>query len=428
MQKYFYSLLWYLFLPIAFSRILFRGFSDRRHLETLGERIGVFGNRHGPADIWIHAVSVGETRAAAPLIRALASRDPRQRLLLTQTTTTGRQAARTLYTRQQVDLAWLPWDLASFQRRFLHHMRPAVGIFLETEIWPNLLRACREQGVATILVNGRLSERSCLRYARLGSFATHTFAKLDLVLAQTPSDARCFRLLGARRVEIVGNLKFDVEVDSSLTALGRQWRCALGHRPVVLIASSRDGEEQTLLAALSAQLPADALIVIVPRHPERFDEVRALIQRLGLTLARRSKEEQPGPGTRVWLGDSMGEMFAWYALADVAVIGGSWLPLGGQNLIEACAVGCPAIVGPHTFNFAQAAEDAIAVGAAQRASNAEDAARIAAALLYDTGERTRMGRAGLEFAAAHRGATERTLALIEPLLNERLIRNVAHHG
>jgi 3-deoxy-D-manno-octulosonic-acid transferase len=407
-----YRLLWWLLLPAAVLKALWRSRREPLYREDFGQRFGV--DRRAPdgrPTIWLHAVSVGETRAAAPLIAALLERYPRHRLLLTQMTAAGRQTACELY-GERVTLAWLPWDLPSFQRRFLRHWQPDLALFMETEVWPALLSECRRAGVPAMLINARLSARSARGYARVGSLARTTFAALDETCAQTEADADRLRALGASPVCVTGNLKFDLDIPAEARARGQAWRSAIGSRPVVVLASTRDGEEAMLLPGLLEAVP-QALIVVVPRHPQRFDAVAALISAQQVTMARRRDgDAAPGPDIRVWLGDSMGELFAWYALADVAVIGGSWLPLGGQNLIEACASGCPVVTGPHTFNFAQATDDAVAAGAALRANDVIEAAATVRALLGDPAERARRARSAHAFAQAHRGATARTLARI----------------
>lgn len=405
-------------LPLAFARLIIRSIKVPLYRADLAQRFGG-GDVTAQSPIWIHAVSVGETRAAQPLVDALRARFPDYPILLTQTTATGRETARTLF-GGSVDCAWLPWDVAWCMRRFLSRRRPLLCILLETELWPTLISECSRRGTPVVLANGRLSPRSESRYARWPSMSRPMLGRLTQVAAQTETDAARFRALGALNVTITGNLKFDNLPLPDKQALGLSWRTALNGRKTVLLASTRAGEETMLLDAFHSRLLPDVLLILVPRHPDRFDQVAATLEAWGLGFARRSSSCLPAPRCRVWLGDSMGEMFAWYALADIAVIGGSWLPLGGQNLIEACAAGCPVIVGPHTFNFAQATDDALAAGAALRAADAAEAADRVAALLEDGARRTRMSAAGLDFAEAHRGATARSMALIEPLIERSL--------
>lgn len=409
-----YTLLWLLALPLILLRLLRRARLQPGYREHLGERFGRYPRRIDGPLIWVHAVSVGETRAAEPLVHALLARWPDHSVLITHMTPTGRETSTALFAHEpRVRVAYLPYDLASLSGRFLDHFRPRFGVVMETELWPNLLYACRKRGIPVTLANARLSERSARRYARWPSLARPTFAALEAAGAQTEDDARRLIALGAQKVEVTGNIKFDVAPPDRLVALASEFRERFGDRQVVLAASTRDGEEALLLDAFAAQAPAGVLLALVPRHPQRFDEVAALVAARKLPLARRSAPTPVTPDTRVWLGDSMGEMFAYYAAADVALIGGSWLPFGGQNLIEACAVGTPVLLGPHTFNFAQVADQAIACGAARRAHVASEGVAAALALLHNKSERDALAEAGRRFAQAHRGATARTMTIIE---------------
>lgn len=415
MMRALYTLIWLLGLPFALLRTRLRGRREPGYLEDIRGRLGLGPRPPSRPTLWLHAVSVGETRAAAPLLTALRARYPDHRILITQMTATGRATARALY-GDFAEFAWLPWDLPWTQRAFLRRWRPALGIVMETEIWPNLVDECHRAGVPVVLANARMSARSAARYARLGGFVRTVLRDFSALVAQTTEDAARLSALGAPRVAVAGNLKFDIEPPASQLDVGRGWRAGLGPRRVLLLASTRENEEAPLLDALLPELPSDVLIALVPRHPQRFDEVADGILARGLTLCRRSTGAVPDTNTRVWLGDAMGEMFAWYALADLALIGGSWQPLGGQNLIEACAVGCPVVIGPHTFNFSTATLDAIDAGAALRATDEANAADIARALLDDPEARQRMATAARAFACAHRGATARTLAVLEALL------------
>ncbi len=415
MARGLYSLLWLLATPLIGLRLLWRSRKQPEYRRHLGERYGFYGSTPPAAPlIWVHAVSVGETRAAQPLIEGLLARWPGHRILLTGMTPTGREAGRAVY-GERVLQAYLPYDYPGATRRFLAHFRPAFGVLMETEIWPNLLAACAARKLPVMLANARLSERSARGYGRLPALARPAFRALAGVCAQTADDAGRIAALGATPVEACGNLKFDVRPDPEKIALGEHWREAIGTRPVWLAASTREGEEALLLAAWRRVATPDALLALVPRHPQRFGEVADLLAQQGWSWRRRS-DGLPEADTAVWLGDSMGEMAAYYRLADLAFIGGSLLPLGGQNLIEAAACACPVLVGPHTFNFLQATEDAIAAGAARRVNDAEALASAVRELLADaptdTGPLSAMRRAAGDFARAHRGAAERTLALI----------------
>jgi 3-deoxy-D-manno-octulosonic-acid transferase len=406
-----YSLLLYLITPLIWLRLLWRGRKQPEYLQHLPERYGFYSQPVPEKLIWVHAVSVGETRAAQPLIEGLLARWPGYRVLLTGMTPTGRAAGAEVY-GERVIQAYLPYDYPVAVARFFQHFAPAFGVLMETEIWPNLLAGARKRRVPVFLANARLSVRSARGYGRFGALVRPAFAALAGVAAQTPGDAERLAGLGAGPVEVCGNLKFDVLPAAEKIALGQTWRAAIGSRPVWLAASTREGEESLILDALPAIAGSGALLVLVPRHPQRFDEVAAQLAQRGLSTVRRSVA-LPGPETQVWLGDSMGEMAAYFTLADLAFIGGSLLPLGGQNLIEAAACGCPVLVGPHTFNFLQATEDAIAAGAARRVADSSALVVSVAELLGNEAERQAMQQASRRFAQAHQGAARRMLDLIE---------------
>jgi len=314
---------------------------------------------------------------------------------------------------------YLPYDFPFAVRRFLSHYRPEIGLLMETEIWFNLIRACRQRGVPLLLVNARLSERSARRFARFPSLTRQGLQGLAAIAAQTRDDAARLASLGADSVQVTGNLKFDMPPPASALELAQTLRARFGEaRPVFLAASTREGEEARLLDALPRIGSPGFLTVIVPRHPQRFDEVAELLKRRGISFQRRSAGAAIAPETAVVLGDSMGEMFAYYGACDVAFVGGSLLPYGGQNLIEAASMGKPVLVGPHTFNFAEAAEQAIAEGAALRVRDAEELAERVGELLRDRTRAATMGEAGLRFSARHRGATEKVLGLIGHFLGK----------
>lgn len=412
MSRLLYKLVLYAMLPVVLLRLVWRARRQRGYLQHVGERFGYFPSRAPDAPLlWIHAVSVGETRAAEPLVNALRARHPQHRILITHMTPTGRATGELLYA-DRVERCYLPYDYPGAVARFLDHYRPVAGVLMETEIWPNLIHAAAARGTPLYLVNARLSEKSYRGYRRYPRLTGEALRGLAGIAAQTDDDAQRFTALGAERVTVTGSLKFDVAPPADKIALGQRWRTAYGNRPVLLAASTRAGEEEPLLAALDALDIAGMLLVIVPRHPDRFDEVAALLERRGLPYQRRSANEPVRAATRVLLGDSLGEMFAYYAACDVAFIGGSLLPYGGQNLIEACAVGKPVLLGRHTYNFAEAAELAIAAGAALRVADAEGVMNAAQRLLTDPRSAARMAEAGLAFCRTHQGATSRALELI----------------
>jgi 3-deoxy-D-manno-octulosonic-acid transferase len=407
-------LLWVAF-PWVLVRLWWRGRAEPKYRQNFGERFGFYGRRPEKPVIWLHAVSLGETRAAEPLLRALQSLHPECELLLTQMTATGREAAQQLL-GGSARVAWLAYDYPSAVRRFVRHFRPRLGILMETEIWFNLVRECERSGVPLLLANARMSARSARGYAVVAPLVRAALGRMGAVAAQTDKDAERLLSLGARAVKVTGNLKFDAVPSAGSEALAAQFRRWFGDRLVLLAASTREAEEELLLDALEKNALGHAILVIVPRHPQRFDAVAQLLSARGLKFTRRSANAPLEPDCDIVLGDSMGEMAAYYRAADVAFVGGSLLAYGGQNLIEACAAGVPVLVGPYTYNFAQAAESAIAAGAALRVNDAGEAIRQARALLQDRGLRERMGSAGVAFCAAHRGAVERTLAICKRLL------------
>jgi len=409
-QRLLYQILLWFALPFIPLRLLFRGLKERGYWQHVGERFGFDGQiaRHA---VWIHAVSVGEARAAAPLVEKFLTRNPAPNLLMTCMTPAGRATLEQLF-GGKVTVRYLPYDFAFAVRRFLRQAQPGMGVIMETELWPNLVHESRRSGVKLFLVNARMSENSASGYRKLAALTRETLGGFEAVAAQTQADADRLAALGARKVDVTGNLKFDIDPPNDQLQLGRTFRERIGSRPAWLVASTRDGEEKLVLEAFRKFAPENALLMLVPRHPQRFDEVAALAKNLGLDVQRRSENDPVRASIRVWLGDSLGEMFAYYAAADSALIGGSLLPYGGQNLIEACAVGCPVILGPHTENFKQAAEDAIAQGAAIRVENAEKWIDQAIRLMRDETVRQRMGEAGKKFAAAHKGAAAKVCELL----------------
>ncbi|MCW5626722.1 MAG: lipid IV(A) 3-deoxy-D-manno-octulosonic acid transferase [Burkholderiales bacterium] len=406
-----YSIALFIAVPFAWAHLVWRARRQPEYLQHVAER---FGRYPAPAPrdaIWIHAVSVGETRAAEPLVAALSDAHPGVPILFTHTTPTGRATGTAVF-GDRVSRVYLPWDLPFAVAGFLRTFRPRIGIVMETELWPNLIAGCAARGVPLYLVNARLSERSARGYARVAGLTHEALSNLAGIGAQTEDDASRLRALGAPAVTVTGSLKFEIEPPAEQIARGLEWRARIGAaRPVWLAASTREGEEALILDALPS-IP-NALLILVPRHPQRFDEVARLLEVRGLRFRRRSETVDLPPDVQVLLGDSMGEMFAYYAAGDVAFVGGSLLPLGGQNLIEPCAVGKPVLVGPHTFNFADATRGAIAAGAARRVEDGAALRHALEQLFADPEARLQMGRAAAGFAAAHRGATARTLAIIE---------------
>ena len=395
-------------------RLWRRGAKEPLYRHAMAERLGTFSGSTAPGRLWIHAVSLGETRAASALIDALRARDPALRFLLTHSTATGREAGQPLL-RDGDAQAWLPYDTPGAVRRFLRHWQPRLGVLMETEVWPTLQHEAECARVPMVLANARLSEKSLRQGLRFGALMRPAARRMALALAQTEADAARIRTMGTARVEVAGNLKYDIAVDPTLIQRGNAWAAQLG-RPVLMLAVSREGEEAALLAEWIRQPAPRPLLAIVPRHPQRFDEIAALVHASGLRLARRSSwiDEPPPEALQadVWLGDSMQEMPLYYGLASVALLGGSFEPLGGQNLIEAAACGCPVLAGPHTFNFAEATALALAAGAARRCETLADAVSSGLALCADAATRDAMSANALAFSAAHRGAAARMAAAV----------------
>lgn len=417
-----YTLLGMAIAPLLPLRLWWRGRREPGYRIGIGERFGRYAEAAPSANrIWLHAVSVGETRAALPLVNALRTEHPTATILLTHMTATGRETARSLF-GDDIEQAWLPYDLPFAVRGFLEHFRPAAGFLLETELWPNLAALAAASDVPLYLVNARMSRRSARAYAHVPSLTRPLLRRLAGVAAQSPDDAARLAALGASDPIVTGNIKFDISVPNAARTLGGELRTRFGEmRPVWIAASTRDGEEAMILDALArTPLPPEALLVIVPRHPQRFAAVGALLEARGMAFVRRSADSAVPSGVGVVLGDSMGEMLAYYAAADLAFIGGSLLPLGGQNLIEALAAGVPVLIGPHTFNFSEAAAGAVAAGAAQRVADADALVCAIGELFSDPARRDAMREAAGAFHAAHRGATQRLMHWLAPQLERAL--------
>jgi 3-deoxy-D-manno-octulosonic-acid transferase len=416
-----YSLALRLLIPAYLLRLWWRGRAEPLYRHAMAERLGFYASAPSSGAVWVHAVSLGETLAAAALITALRLQRPGMRLLLTHGTATGFAAGAKLL-QEGDQQTWLPLDTPQAVLRFFDHFQPTVGVLMETEIWPNLLSIASTRRLPMMLANARLSDKS-LRKSQgfMRAVLAPAVRSLTRVLAQTEADAVRLRNAGATDVLVCGNLKFDITPNAALLAQGETWRAAL-QRPVLLAAVTREGEEAMLLSVWKtsiSMLAVKPLLIIVPRHPQRFDEVAALVASHGLRLARRSTWQATptadAVSADVWLGDSMGEMPLYYALAQVALLGGSFAPLGGQNLIEAAACGCPVVMGPHTFNFAQAAELSEAAGAAIRVADMNAGVQAALALMRSD-QRTDTVQRALTFASAHRGAAERMAHQIAPLI------------
>ena len=414
-----YSLVMWLAAPVAFAIVLLRGVRDRAYWERPAERFG-WGRRLTAPALWLHAVSMGEVAAAVELVRALRARHPDCPFVLTTSTPTGRARARAIF-GDDVDIRFLPYDTPGSVRRFLDRVRPRVAIILETELWPNLIRDCMRRDVPVVFASARLSAKSVAQYRRLGRLFSDTLAAAALIAAQTPQDAERFIAVGASRsrTRVVGNIKFDMRLGPAVLEQGRELRrTCLGNRPVWIAGSTHAGEEEQVLAAhseLRLENP-DLLLLLVPRHPQRFDGVAVLLTRLGIPFDRRSDAAPVRPDAQVMLVDTMGELTTLYASSDAAFVGGSLVPVGGHNLLEPAVLGVPVITGPHNANAKDIARSLIEQGGAVEVADSRALAGALHGLLQDAAERERAVRAAREFVDANRGAVERLTELIDPLI------------
>lgn len=423
-----YSALMWLGQPLLRRKLARRAIEEPGYGEAADER---FGHYSLPAEaaselVWVHAVSLGETRTAAMLLRALRAQYPGIRILLTHGTATGRAEGSSLLRAGDIQV-WQPWDSKGAVERFFDHFKPRLGLLMETEVWPNMVAIARKRAMPLVLVNGRLSEKSLQQALGIAPISRPAYEALTAVYAQTDDDARRYRQLGAKADGVFGNLKFDARPDQDQQLMGKAWRQATG-QPIVMFASSREGEEAAFFAQVvtlkhEKKTTSPPRFLVVPRHPQRFDEVQALAESHGLKVSRRSSwaagpdEDEGAMRSDIWLGDSLGEMAVYYAMSDVALLGGSFEALGGQNLIEAAACGCPVVMGPHTFNFTDAADLSQAAGAARRVTDLPEAVRSALALLARPNAHHAAVLASLAFAAGNRGATEKTLNALKPFLD-----------
>lgn len=439
MPGFIYSILLYLALPFVPLKLLWRGINQPEYLKHWGERFGFYNlTLNNKAIIWLHCVSVGETRAAEPLVKALRTAYPNHQILMTHGTPTGRETSEKLF-GNDIWRVYLPYDLPFAIRGFLKHFRPAIGLIMETELWFNLITACKHGDIPLLLLNARLSEKSATGYLKLGDLAINGVQSLNAIAAQTNEDAARLQALGAQNMTVAGNLKFDVKPPADALDKGLQLKSLFANKPVFLAASTRDGEEALILEAIK---DLDMVTVIVPRHPQRFNEVATLLEQSCIEFTRKTILQNDALGANgpdhplsnsqhefdspcihepsrpcIILGDTMGELFTYYAACDFAFIGGSLLNFGGQNLIEAASMGKPILIGEHTFNFAQASENAVVAGAAIRVKNSAELREKIVDLLENESKRLAMSKAATRFSEASTGATARMMALIIPYLN-----------
>jgi 3-deoxy-D-manno-octulosonic-acid transferase len=424
-----YSMLVRCVAPVAFAIVVWRGFREREYWQGLGERFG-FGPRLARVgSIWLHAVSLGEMTAAAPLIRGIQARHPHIPLVVTTATPAGRARAFALF-GGGADIRYLPYDTPGSVRRFFTRNQPKLAVILETELWPNLFERCRINSIPLLLVNARLSNRSVARYRRMdgifGGLVRNLFSENVFVAAQSAGDVERFRAIGASEVRsaVVGNIKFDLHVDAEAESLGQAVRRSFGARPdgsprpVWIAGSTHAGEDEQLLAAHAAVLAEipEALLLLAPRHKDRFPAVATLIERGGLSFVRRSSGAAPTAGNSIVLVDTLGELSMLYAAADVAFVGGSLVPIGGHNLLEPAALGIPVLTGPSQSNSREVAQALLQCGAALEVADATQLQNVLLRLLGDAPERQRMGTLAKELIAANRGSVNRLLELLDSRL------------
>ena len=418
-----YTLFWYLSLPLLFLRLWWRGRRAPAYRQRWRERLAL-GYRRGTlsGSVWVHAVSVGETLAAAPLIEGLLAAHPDTPLVVTTTTPTGSERVRALF-GDRVTHVYCPWELPGAYRRFLNAFDPRLVVILETELWPNLCAAAKARGAKLLLMNGRLSEKSYRGYSKLPRLVRPMLARFDTLAVQTEAEARRYEALGASRSQLVvnGSVKFDLTLDDAVRDRASALRTPWGGRPVWIAASTHPGEDEIVLAAHRRlrEVRPEALLILVPRHPERFDDVAGLVRRAGLGLARRSREEAVDDGVGVYLADTMGELLMLFGAADLAFVGGSLVPVGGHNLLEPAAWGLPVLTGPHLHNFTAIAALLDEAGALTVVPDEEQLATALAALYDDAGECRRRGEAAAGVVAANRGALQRGLNICASLWPSR---------
>ena len=421
MTRTMYTVLLYLLLPFAPLKLLWRARKQPEYLQHWAERFGFYKTTVKAPVIWLHCVSVGETRAASLLVKLLLAEFPAHQVLLTHTTPTGRTTSEQLFS-DSVQRAYLPYDTPGAVNRFIRHYQPRIGVLMETELWFNLIHACKKTNVPLLLLNARLSEKSASGYAKLSKLIQQGLHNLTAIGAQTIDDNQRLQALGAKNISVMGNIKFEVTPPENALSDGEQLRATLKaqSRPVFLAASTREdngrNEESLIIEAVKQANIPNLLTIVVPRHPQRFYAVAELLKKNKLSFARRSDLANMDNDIDFVLGDSMGEMFTYYAACDVAFIGGSLLPLGGQNLIEALAMSKPVLIGPHTFNFAQVTKSAVEAGVALRVNDSQELAQTLKMLFTDHAKQREMVRAIAGFSEKNRGATARALSMIKQYL------------
>ena len=419
-MRFLYTLLLYLLLPIVCLRLIWRGFGNPDYWSRWSERFGFIRAPDLRSPIWLHAVSVGEVRAALPVVHYLLEHYPRRSVVLTTTTPTGSEQVRSLL-GDQVYHVYLPYDLPGSVSRFLKRVKPTFAVVMETELWPNLFSACVSKKIPVVLANARLSKKSAEGYRRFDSLVKQTLRCLDFVAVQSVDDEQRFLDLGARKNKIVrmGNLKFDYPLPDKWQEKVNLLRSELGeHRPIWVAASTHEGEEEHVLKAfrLIQDEIKDCLLVLVPRHPERFSKVAKLCETQGFQVARRSKKEKCETKVDIYLADSMGELQLFYGAVDVAFVGGSLVPTGGHNMLEPASMGVPVITGPYLENFKEIGGMLLSVNAAKQIRNSEELASQVVKLLQDKLLRAQVGEQGQKIVKDNRGALERLMKILRPYL------------
>jgi 3-deoxy-D-manno-octulosonic-acid transferase len=417
-----YAILTYLLLPVYALYWFFRGIVNRAYWDRFSQRFGLGFPRIEQGSIWIHAVSVGEVQASIPLVRALASRFPDRTLLITTVTPTGAARVRSLF-GDTVHHCYIPFETPSAVKNFFDATKPELALIMETEIWPNLYHECGARKIPLVLVSARISPKSVSSYRKLLPLFRETLSHGIVIAAQSEADAERFRSLGARpdRTRVTGNIKFDIEIPADLIVRGHEFRrLYLGERPIWIAASTHHKEEEQVLAAHRQVLETapDALLILVPRHPERFDSVRQLLDRQGTVFVARTSASAADAGCSIFLGDTMGEVPLFYAASDVAFVGGTLVPVGGHNLLEPAALGLPVVTGPHLFNTQDIADMFVNIGALTRVAGAAELAVAVTRLLQDEALARRLGNLGRDIVLKNRGALERLLRLLVPLIDE----------
>lgn len=412
-----YTTALYLALPYILLHLALRGLKNRAYWHRWGERFGWLPSKvSGPYTVWVHAVSVGEVMAAVPMVRRLRQRDPASRILVTTTTPTGSERAQAALA-DVADHLYAPYDLPAAVHRFLDRVRPRAAVIMETELWPNTFSLCRRRGVPVIVANARLSARSAQGYARVGAAMGKMLRDITAIVAQHREDADRFVALGARppHVHVTGSIKFDIRVPASARERGEALRRCLGvQRGVWIAASTHEGEDEQVMdafARIREQLP-DSVLVLVPRHPERFSAVAALARRRGFRTVLRSEAPESCDDADVFIGDTMGELPLFYAASDVAFVGGSLVPVGGHNMLEPAALELPLILGPHLFNFKEISRLMLERGAARRVTDTEGLISTVVELLGDANLRHRIGEQAKAVVDENRGALDRLMALV----------------